>query len=102
VRGVFKEVKPTEVRISLKVVQDTRPMSPETTKETVPDAAAILLTQPAEEEVIIFSEKHSMENYVIGKQIGQGAYALVFLGYSKEHDAKVALKIYYKEKIKDL
>jgi len=43
-----------------------------------------------------------MENYVIGKQIGQGAYALVFLGYSKEHDAKVALKIYYKDKIKDL
>ena len=35
-----------------------------------------------------------MDNYVIGKQIGQGAYALVFLGYSKEHEAKVALKIY--------
>ena len=27
---------------------------------------------------------------------------MVFLGHSKEHDAKVALKIYQKEKIKDL
>ena len=27
-------------------------------------------TQPAEEEIIVFSENHSMEDYIVGKQIG--------------------------------
>lgn len=43
-----------------------------------------------------------MENYIIGKQIGQGAYALVYMGIKKDTQEKVALKIYQKEKIKDL
>ena len=37
----------------------------------------------AAEEEIIFSEKHSMEDFVIGKQIGQGAYATVHIGLHK-------------------
>jgi hypothetical protein len=33
-----------------------------------------------EVEIIVFSDNHNLEDYVIEKQIGQGAYALVFLG----------------------
>lgn len=54
------------------------------------------------EEVIVFSDKHSMEDYVIGKQIGQGAYALVYIGMHKKSGKKVALKIYEKEKMKEI
>ena len=47
-------------------------------------------------------EKNVLKNLVIGKQIGQGAYALVRLGYHKRLDRKVALKIYEKEKLAGL
>lgn len=57
--------------------------------------------QPAEEE-IVFSDKHSLSDYIIGKQIGQGAYAVVRIGMHKKLNKKVALKIYEKEKIKDI
>ena len=57
---------------------------------------------PAAEEVIVFSENHSLEGYVIGKQIGQGAYATVHIGLHKRYNKKVALKIYMKDKMKDL
>ncbi len=50
----------------------------------------------------MFSEKHSMSEYIIGKQIGQGAYATVRIGMHKKLNKKVALKIYEKEKIKDI
>ena len=43
-----------------------------------------------------------MDDYVIGKQIGQGAYATVHIGVHKRYNKKVALKIYLKEKMKDL
>lgn len=36
------------------------------------------------EEIIIFSENHSMEDYIVGKQIGQGAYATVHIGVHKK------------------
>jgi len=39
---------------------------------------------------------------VIGKEIGRGAYATVYLAIHKKHNKKVALKIYLKEKMKDL
>ena len=29
------------------------------------------------QEKIVFSEKHSLSEYILGKQIGQGAYAIV-------------------------
>ena len=54
------------------------------------------------EEVIIFSDNHNLDDYIIGKQIGQGAYALVFLGMCQKNNTKVALKIYQKEKMKDI
>lgn len=57
---------------------------------------------PPEEEVIIFSENHNLDDYIIGKQIGQGAYALVYLGMCVKSNTKVALKIYQKEKMKDI
>ena len=56
----------------------------------------------AEQEEIVFSDKHSLDDYVIGKQIGQGAYAVVRIGMHKQLNKKVALKIYEKEKIKDI
>ena len=43
-----------------------------------------------------------MEDYAVGKQIGQGAYATVHIGMHKKYNKKVALKIYLKEKMKDL
>ena len=54
------------------------------------------------EEVIVYSDNHSMENYTLGKQIGSGAYAVVYLGTDRRNNRKVALKIYLKEKMKDL
>jgi len=57
--------------------------------------------KPAEEE-IVFSDKHSLNDYIIGKQIGQGAYAIVRIGMHKKLNKKVALKIYEKAKIKDI
>lgn len=55
-----------------------------------------------EQEVIIFSDNHNLDDYVIGKQIGQGAYANVYLGFHKKVNKKVALKIYFKDKMKEL
>ena len=39
---------------------------------------------------------------MVGKQIGQGAYATVHIGMHKKYNKKVALKIYVKEKMKDI
>jgi serine/threonine protein kinase len=50
----------------------------------------------------VFSDKHSLADYQIGSQIGQGAYAIVRIGMHKKLNKKVALKIYEKEKIKDI
>lgn len=54
------------------------------------------------QEMIVFSDKHSLDDYVIGKQIGQGAYAVVKIGLHKKTNKKVALKIYDKEKMKEI
>ena len=56
----------------------------------------------AQQEEVVFSDKHSLNDYIIGKQIGQGAYAIVRIGMHKKLNKKLALKIYEKEKIKDI
>jgi MAP/microtubule affinity-regulating kinase len=43
-----------------------------------------------------------MSDYIIGNKIGQGAYAVVHIGMHRKLNKKVALKIYEKEKIKDI
>jgi serine/threonine protein kinase len=43
-----------------------------------------------------------MENYILGKQIGSGAYAIAYIGTDRRTNKKVAFKIYLKEKMKDL
>ena len=43
-----------------------------------------------------------MDDYVVGKEIGKGAYATVYLGMYQRYNKKVALKCYAKEKMKDL
>lgn len=48
-----------------------------------------------------FSNKSSLDEYIIGKQIGQGAYAVVRIGLHKPTNRKVALKIYKKYKLMD-
>jgi MAP/microtubule affinity-regulating kinase len=48
-----------------------------------------------------FSTKNSLDDYIIGKQIGQGAYAVVRIGIHKPSNKKVALKIYKKYKLLD-
>ena len=50
---------------------------------------------------MIFSNKNSLDDYIIGKQIGQGAYAVVRIAVLKEMREKVALKIYKKSKLMD-
>lgn len=56
----------------------------------------------ANPDEIVFSDKHSLDEYVIGKEIGKGAYAIVYIGIHKKLNKKVALKIYEKEKIKEI
>ena len=48
---------------------------------------------------MIFSDKNSLDDYVIGKQIGQGAYAVVRVGLHRPSNKKVAMKIYKKPKL---
>lgn len=50
---------------------------------------------------MIFSNKSSLDDYIIGKQIGQGAYAVVRVGLHKPSNKKVAMKIYKKYKLMD-
>jgi MAP/microtubule affinity-regulating kinase len=45
------------------------------------------------------STRDSFESYVIGKKIGQGAYAQVRIGIHKSINAKVAIKVYDKLKL---
>jgi MAP/microtubule affinity-regulating kinase len=52
-------------------------------------------------DTMIFSEKSSLDDYIIGKQIGQGAYAIVRIGLHKVTNRKVALKIYKKYKLEE-
>ena len=51
---------------------------------------------PALDDTMVFSPKNSLDDYIIGKQIGQGAYAQVRLGLYKPTNQKVAMKIYRK------
>lgn len=53
---------------------------------------------PQEKEAWL-DAKSGIKNLVMGKQIGQGAYAIVRLAYHKKLAKKVALKIYDKEKL---
>jgi serine/threonine protein kinase len=43
----------------------------------------------------------SLEDYIVGKQIGQGAYATVRFGIHKDTGRKVAVKVYEKYKLLD-
>ena len=53
------------------------------------------------DDSMVFSEKSSLDDYIIGKQIGQGAYAVVRVGLHKPTNRKVAMKIYKKYKLVD-
>ena len=50
---------------------------------------------------MVFSDNNNLDEYVIGKQIGQGAYAVVRVGLHKPSNKKVAMKIYKKYKLMD-
>lgn len=52
-------------------------------------------------DTMCFSQKTSLDEYQIGKQIGQGAYASVRFGFHKPTEKKVALKIYKKYKLEE-
>jgi serine/threonine protein kinase len=67
-------------------------------KPSVQNDINILGIDPAEKE---FKMKKFKEDYIIGKQIGQGAYATVRIGVHKPTNTKVAIKIYEKVKIMD-
>jgi len=59
------------------------------------------IKHPDPNDTMIFSEKNSLDEYIIGKQIGQGAYAVVRIGLHKPTNKKVALKIYKKHKLEE-
>lgn len=71
--------------------------------DNAPEDIPVAKAEPTPpEEVIIFSTKTSLDDYIMGKQIGQGAYAIVYIGMHKKSNKKVALKIYLKEKMKEI
>jgi|TARA_B110000285_G_scaffold20584_1_gene19936 serine/threonine protein kinase len=43
----------------------------------------------------------TLESYQIGKPLGQGAYAIVYVCYHKASMKKLAIKIYQKSKLND-
>lgn len=45
------------------------------------------------------SSSDNLENYIIGKRVGQGAYAVVRIGLHKLSSSKIAVKIYEKFKL---
>lgn len=51
------------------------------------------------DDSMVFSKKLALDDYIIGKQIGHGAYAVVRVGLHKPSNKKVAMKIYNKEKL---
>jgi len=58
-------------------------------------------TNAAEGDAKGYLASHSLEDYVLGKHIGQGAYAMVFQGMHRDSAQKVAVKIYEKSKLLD-
>ncbi len=56
------------------------------------------LLMPEDEEEGVQTK---LERYVFGKQIGQGAYAVVRVAASKKDGKKYAIKIYDKSKLTD-
>lgn len=52
-------------------------------------------------DTMCFSNNNTLDDYIIGKQIGQGAYAVVRIGLHKPTNRKVALKIYKKYKLEE-
>ena len=45
------------------------------------------------------SSADNLDNYIIGKRIGQGAYAVVRIGLHKSSNQKIACKVYEKFKL---
>jgi len=52
-------------------------------------------------DTMVFSDRKNLDDYIIGKQIGQGAYAVVRVGLHKPSNRKIAMKIYKKYKLLD-
>ena len=76
------------------------PKPQEPIKETQPKEAAAAEPQPQPEDPLVFSTKTSLEDYIISKQIGEGAYAVVRGAVHIPTNRKVAMKIYKKFKHK--
>ena len=56
----------------------------------------------ADEIVFATNQNSTIDNYILGKQIGQGAYAVVRIGVAKQSNQKLAIKIYDKSKLSDI
>ena len=56
---------------------------------------------PGLDDSMVFSDRKNLDDYIIGKQIGQGAYAVVRVGLHKPSNRKIAMKIYKKYKLMD-
>ena len=55
------------------------------------------------DEIVFSTNPNStIDNYILGKQIGQGAYAVVRIGVAKQSNQKLAIKIYDKSKLSDI
>jgi len=87
--GLVREAKDADVDHPVQVA----PTLTEPCAEHAPDAA--------EGDSKGYLAAHSLEDYVLGKHIGQGAYAMVFQGMRRDSGQKVAVKIYEKHKLLD-
>lgn len=50
----------------------------------------------------VSQQENRVHNYVFGRQIGEGAYAVVRAATSREDGQKYAIKVYDKTKLSDI
>lgn len=94
-------LKTAKVRVNSEEHQDAQPAEAYDRNQergTFKSASAIQETDDIE-FCTPNSTIENLDNYIIGKRIGQGAYAVVRLGLHKELNQKIAVKIYEKLKL---
>ena len=88
--------RPKTTTPRLPIPDKRRPLSATNITELI---SANTLTTPKLEDS---TEIGKIENYVLGRALGQGAYASVRLAIHKQTKKKVAIKIYEKQKLCDI
>ena len=88
-------------RVKLFVGTPSSAATREILRSLSPPAKDLTLVRPQTRAAPAEKPKSRLENYAIGRQLGQGAYAVVRLGTHKVTKEKVAIKSYEKCKLLD-